>query len=71
MEFTTCQPSQPVLLRVTEAARLLGLGRSTVYALVATGELKSVTFGRKARRIPVAAVDALVEARLRSQEARA
>jgi excisionase family DNA binding protein len=39
------------LLTVEQAARLLGLGRSTTYGLVAAGELPSVRVGR-ALRIP-------------------
>lgn len=49
-----------LLLRVDEAAELLGLGRSKVYELVTAGELESVTVGR-ARRIPRAALEAFVE----------
>jgi len=46
-----------------EAARLLGVGRSTAYELLATGELESVHIGRS-RRVPVVAVENYV-ARLR------
>lgn len=42
-------PESPLLLRAEEAARLLGLGRSTVFALLATGELPSVRVGRSVR----------------------
>lgn len=41
-----------LLLKVEEAADRLGIGRSTVYELVASGELRSVKVGR-AIRIPV------------------
>ena len=40
-----------LLLTPAEAAELLGLGRSTVYELLASGDLESVCIGR-ARRIP-------------------
>ncbi len=53
------QPT-PLLLTVVEAARLLGVGRSTAYELLASGELESVHIGRS-RRIPVAAVENYVE----------
>jgi excisionase family DNA binding protein len=43
--------AQPLLLRINEAARLLGLGRSTVYELLYKGELPYVSIGT-ARRIP-------------------
>lgn len=52
---STPQPTQPLLLRIEEAARLLGLGRSTVYELLYKGEIPSVRIGA-ARRIPLAAL---------------
>ncbi|WP_035931936.1 MULTISPECIES: helix-turn-helix domain-containing protein [Pseudofrankia] len=51
------------MLTPAEAAELLGLGRSTVYELLASGELESICIGR-ARRIPRDALDSYV-ARLR------
>lgn len=51
----TAQSTQPLLLRIEEAARLLGLGRSTVYELLYKGVLPSVHIGT-ARRIPLAAL---------------
>jgi excisionase family DNA binding protein len=39
----------PLLLRAEEAARLLGLGRSTVFMLLAAGELPAVRIGRSVR----------------------
>lgn len=53
------QPT-PLLLTVVETARLLGVGRSTAYELLASGELESVHIGRS-RRVPVAAVENYVE----------
>jgi len=44
------------LLTVEEAARRLSLGRTTVYALLKTGEITSVRVGRL-RRIPAEALD--------------
>jgi len=53
------QPARPlperVLLTPEEAAERLGVGRTTVYALIKAGELDSVQIGRL-RRIPVIAV---------------
>ncbi|MCX5532378.1 excisionase family DNA-binding protein [Streptomyces sp. NBC_00006] len=48
-----------VLLTVEEAARRLGIGRTTCFRLVSTGELESVTVGRL-RRVPVAALPVYV-----------
>ncbi len=40
---------EPLLLRPTEVGKLLGLGRSTVFAMLATGELPVVRLGRSVR----------------------
>ncbi|GAB2986840.1 helix-turn-helix domain-containing protein [Amycolatopsis acidiphila] len=51
---------EPLLLRVDEAARLLGIGRTRVYDLIRLDLLQSVkVFG--ARRIPRTALDAYVQ----------
>jgi excisionase family DNA binding protein len=52
--------SEPLLVRVEEAARLLSLSRSTIYEMMDRGELPSVRCGA-ARRIPMAALRAWVE----------
>lgn len=54
----------PLLIRVEEAAALLGVGRTTTYALIAAGELETVAIGTS-RRVPRDAVTAYVE-RLRA-----
>lgn len=59
--YPTTQPIQPLLLRVDEAARLLGLSRSTVYEMLYKGELPFVMV-RTVRRIPLAALAQWVEA---------
>lgn len=51
-----------VALTVEEAARRLGVGRTTMYALLASGEIPSVTVGRL-RRIPAEALNEYVAAR--------
>lgn len=57
--------SSVLVLTVEEAARRLDIGRTTMYALVSAGEVRSVQIGRL-RRIPVEAlreyVDRLMEA---------
>ncbi len=50
------------LLKARDVARLLGLGRSTVYALMDSGALPVVEIGR-ARRVPADALPAFIEAR--------
>lgn len=47
------------MLTAEEAAEALSLGRTTVFGLIRSGELRSVKIGR-ARRIPAAAIDAYV-----------
>jgi excisionase family DNA binding protein len=44
-----------LLLRVEEAQDVLGLGRTKVYELVASGQLRSVHIGRSVR-IPASAL---------------
>jgi excisionase family DNA binding protein len=56
-----------ILLTITEAAFLLGMGRSFVYELVKSGELPSIKLGR-ARRIPASALEAFIASRLTSSE---
>ncbi len=57
----------PLLMKPEAAARQLGLGRTTVYELIRSGELESVKVGRL-RRVPVAAISEYV-ARLRARPA--
>ncbi len=53
-----------LLLTVREAATLLGIGRSTLYELIANGEVEVVHIGRSAR-VPRDALDDFVR-RLRT-----
>jgi excisionase family DNA binding protein len=54
---------QPILLRAEEAANLLSLGRSKVFALMASGELPSIHIGR-AVRVPREGLERWVRERL-------
>jgi excisionase family DNA binding protein len=49
-----------LLLRPEEVAQALGIGRTMVFELIRSGELRSVKIG-KARRIPTAAVREYIE----------
>ena len=49
-----------LLLRITEAADLLAIGRSTVYELIAGEQLETVHIGR-AVRVTRASIEAFVE----------
>jgi excisionase family DNA binding protein len=48
-----------LLLRVDEAAKTLGIGRTLTYRLILSGELGSVKVA-KARRVPRAALESYV-----------
>ena len=50
-----------VLLTVEEAARRLNIGRTTMYGLVSSGAVESVTIGRL-RRVPSECLDNFVTA---------
>lgn len=58
---------EPLLITVAETAGVLGVGRTTVYELIASGDLEVVHIGRSAR-VPVAATRAFVD-RLRARAA--
>ena len=49
----------PRCLRVDDAARVLNVGRSTVYDLIRSGRLRSIKIGRR-RLVPREALDALI-----------
>jgi excisionase family DNA binding protein len=53
----------PQLLRPEEAAIALNISRTAVYGFIASGELASITIGRR-RRVPQTAVDKFIAARL-------
>jgi excisionase family DNA binding protein len=46
-----------------EAARLLGLGRTTVYKLIRSGDLKAIRVGRSVR-VPREAIPEFIERKL-------
>lgn len=56
-----------LLLTVEQAAHRLGIGRSTAYTLIASGQLHSIRIGTL-RRVPVESLARFVESR-RDQDA--
>jgi excisionase family DNA binding protein len=62
MESSQDGAPQRLLLRIPEAAETLGIGRTKIYELIATGELPTIRLGR-AVRISVSALQKWVEAR--------
>jgi excisionase family DNA binding protein len=68
MSGSTSSPSPaastpPLLVTPEEAARQLGVGRTTVCELMAAGKLPSMKIGR-ARRVPVEALQRFIAAHL-------
>ncbi|HVV37560.1 MAG TPA: helix-turn-helix domain-containing protein [Acidimicrobiales bacterium] len=59
---------EPLLLTIVEAARLLSVGRTTVYELIDRGEIRAVRIGR-ACRVPVTAVNDYVARLLAIEDA--
>ena len=54
------QPVEPICVRINEAARMIGIGRTKLYELISSGELETVKIG-KATRITTASLRRLVE----------
>jgi excisionase family DNA binding protein len=52
--------SEPIAVRIPEAIRLIGIGRSKLYELIASGEVEVVKIGR-CTLIPTASLHALIE----------
>jgi excisionase family DNA binding protein len=50
----------PLLLTVEQAAQQLGIGRTTVFALLKSGDLESIPLGRL-RRIPAECITEYIE----------
>ncbi len=57
---TVTSPGQPIGLSVENAAKQLGLGRTTVYALIKSEQLRSVKFGKR-RIVPVSAINEMMD----------
>ena len=58
---------EPKLLTVRQSAALLGLSRSSTYALVTKGEICSLKIGRS-RRVPVLALDEFIRKQLETRD---
>jgi excisionase family DNA binding protein len=52
-----------ICVRVNDAARMIGVGRTKLYELIATGEVETVKLG-KATRITTASLHDLIKRRL-------
>ena len=54
------QSVEPLCVRVNDAARMIGIGRTKLYELISTGELETVKIG-KATRVTTASLRELVK----------
>ena len=54
------EETEPAVLSVVAAGRMVGLGRSAAYDAIRRGELPSIRFGRRIV-VPVAALKRLLE----------
>lgn len=52
-----------IVLTIEEAAERLSIGRTTMYGLIKTGQIRSVTIGRL-RRVPAFCLDEYVQSLL-------
>ena len=57
------QPVEPICVRVNDAARMIGIGRTKLYELISNGELEAVKIG-KATRVTTASLNDLVRRHL-------
>lgn len=53
------QPVEPICVRVNDAARMIGVGRTKLYQLISRGELETVKIG-KSTRVVTASLHALI-----------
>lgn len=57
----TAPPSpEPICVRVNDAARMIGVGRTKLYELIAAGEVETVKLG-KSTRITTASLHDLIK----------
>lgn len=57
---TTNPGNEPIALRINDAARTVGLGRTSIYELIKEGRLKTVKVAGR-RLVPMAALRQLIE----------
>ena len=54
------QATEPIAVRILEAVRLTGIGRSKLYELIASGDIETVKIG-SCTLIPMASLHRLIE----------
>lgn len=58
--MTAPPPVEPICVKVNDAARMIGVGRTKLYELIASGEIKVIKLG-KSTRITTASLQELVK----------
>ncbi len=61
------EATPPICVRIPEACRLTGIGRSKMYELIAAGEIETIKVGT-ITLVPLAALAAFVDALRRRQQ---
>lgn len=56
------QHIEPICVRINDAARMIGVGRTKLYELISSGELEAVKIG-KATRVTTVSLNELVKRR--------
>lgn len=64
--MTASLPPHPICIKINDAARMIGVGRTKLYELIATNQIEVVKLG-KSTRVTTASLHALVT-RLRALE---
>ena len=57
--MTAPPPVEPICVKVNDAARMIGVGRTKLYELIASGEIEVIKLG-KSTRITTASLRGLV-----------
>lgn len=57
--MTAPHPVEPICVKVNEAAHMIGVGRTKLYELIASGDLEAVKIG-KSTRIVTASLHRLI-----------
>ena len=60
--MTTPQQVEPICVKVNDAARMIGIGRTKLYELIAAGEVDVVKLG-KSTRVTTASLRELIQKR--------
>jgi excisionase family DNA binding protein len=60
--MTTPQQVEPICVKVNDAARMIGVGRTKLYELIAAGEVDVVKLG-KSTRVTTASLRELIQKR--------